>query len=439
MRPDRRSLIALFARAQNQYLFPASVENEHKHVLDDRNLIKWWCTVLDPLLASTKDGLESEQNSLAVNDPAVDLQSSMRQGYLRVPGYDTYSTRAFFPKHAQSTSALSQYWKVADPLDLLHPPTLPERCLVPCFPDDPKSRFLIDLDDELPREEVENVSGQDVTPPSSQRQDPGRWRSVRSLDQFWEMMSFRQECSAGRLVGFLWALFVPQEVVKAQPGHGTPSGEKEEKLSPILPTPLDSQNGNGVQTLPALPVNLELDSLREPRETPLQSSAIPDSLLPDTQDRMSDIASQGQSTLPEANTKPLSAFGDLILEDSQYKEAGDMLLQLDYGNQHAATESTMKWIRETAKIANVEKWGTVIMGKKKPSIESTTTASTAAAPNVLSMGLVRKKKRPIADDPPAAPDAINSLSANLVRKKIKSGGLDEVAQRNGADETTAKG
>lgn len=49
-RPGVRLVVSLFARAQNQYLFPGSIENAEKHVLDDRGLIKWWCRVLDPIL-----------------------------------------------------------------------------------------------------------------------------------------------------------------------------------------------------------------------------------------------------------------------------------------------------------------------------------------------------------------------------------------------------
>ncbi|GJC93020.1 H3 K56 histone acetylation protein KAT11 [Colletotrichum higginsianum] len=45
-----QSVVSLFARAQDQYLFPGSVEYAGKHVLDDRGLVKWWCRVLDPLL-----------------------------------------------------------------------------------------------------------------------------------------------------------------------------------------------------------------------------------------------------------------------------------------------------------------------------------------------------------------------------------------------------
>src|SRR6266487_4672259 len=35
------------AWAQGQYLFPGSVENSRKHILNDRGLVKWWCRALN--------------------------------------------------------------------------------------------------------------------------------------------------------------------------------------------------------------------------------------------------------------------------------------------------------------------------------------------------------------------------------------------------------
>jgi len=52
------------------------------------------------------------------------------------------------------------------------------RDVIPVFPDDPKARFLDDL----------KTDGQLAT---------------TTLSQFWELMEHRQECSSGRLVGFI--------------------------------------------------------------------------------------------------------------------------------------------------------------------------------------------------------------------------------------------
>jgi regulator of Ty1 transposition protein 109 len=49
--------VHLFARAQNQYLFPASIEHPGKRVLSDAGLVKWWKAVMDDFVSScVKDG-----------------------------------------------------------------------------------------------------------------------------------------------------------------------------------------------------------------------------------------------------------------------------------------------------------------------------------------------------------------------------------------------
>ncbi|GJC93019.1 H3 K56 histone acetylation protein KAT11 [Colletotrichum higginsianum] len=89
---------------------------------------------------------------------------------------------------------------------------VPARCLIPRFPDDPKSRFRDELDEE--------------TGKSKQLKTTGQWKSVKSLDTFWEMMAYRQECSSGRLTGFIWVVFDTQEE-QARP----------DSASTALPTP----------------------------------------------------------------------------------------------------------------------------------------------------------------------------------------------------------
>ncbi|KAL9032713.1 MAG: hypothetical protein Q9180_006344, partial [Flavoplaca navasiana] len=207
-RHDRQLVVSLFARSQNQYLFPGSIENPGKHVLDDRGLIKWWCRVLEPVLQSCESKTDTPELDRWLKKEPSHITSKV---YLRVPSCDLHETRSFFPLHVRRNPALLAKWHPnKDPLrDLAgYALTAPERCLIPRFPDDPKSRFVDELDDELTE-----------PPPSSQTQEspskgkqPGKWKSVRSLDQFWELMAFRQECSSGRLVGFLWAVFTPQQV-----------------------------------------------------------------------------------------------------------------------------------------------------------------------------------------------------------------------------------
>jgi hypothetical protein len=45
--------IQLFARSQNQYLFPASIEHKRERGLSDIGLVKWYKAVLEDATAST--------------------------------------------------------------------------------------------------------------------------------------------------------------------------------------------------------------------------------------------------------------------------------------------------------------------------------------------------------------------------------------------------
>ena len=82
--PSRKLVISLFARSQTQYLFPGSADNGSKHVLDDRQLIKWWARVLDPII----------QKESGVKDPAKAGEVEY-DGYITVPGYSKPELRSF--------------------------------------------------------------------------------------------------------------------------------------------------------------------------------------------------------------------------------------------------------------------------------------------------------------------------------------------------------
>ena len=460
MRPDRRLVLSLFARAQDQYLFPGSIENSHKHVLDDRGLIKWWCKVADPLLEGSQKQ-EKEEVLYLSSHP-------LRAGFLRVPGCDKYETRGFFPK---GQAGEEHCWTIADPLQELAPSaSLPERCLVPRFPDDPKARFLIDLDDELPEEETQEsqvqrsdnteaaqtlpgLTGQSLTSqpligqpytmttateegqvqtgkmPSSQRSNAGRWRSIRSLDQFWDMMSFRQECSAGRLVGFLWAVFTPLELQNTNvdvqmAGRGISSTS--------LPTPMDSQHQETDRLPPGSP--LRSSPPREAPNTP-RSTAQP-SQVPPTPSRVKVQEIQQLQEQPARTAYylwPPSSRGEIVLRAKDYKMVGDLLLRLDYADEEIAMDSTKKLIDDVVKRADTQSWGRRVVGIKKTAASVPAPAANCSAPaTMLNAGLVRKKKRPAADgadeggrDNPA----INALSADLFRKKVNTNdNADELAK-----------
>ncbi|KAK9469628.1 histone acetylation protein-domain-containing protein [Lipomyces arxii] len=125
-RPDIPSRICLFARAQPQYIFPGSAKNDKKHVLSDKQLIKWWLKVLTFLVPTAF--------------------SKVHNARLHIPGAELSDVRNFFILDPETKQTI---WQEGDifcsngdresELALSH---------VPNFPDDPKSRFLDVLETE---------------------------------------------------------------------------------------------------------------------------------------------------------------------------------------------------------------------------------------------------------------------------------------------------
>jgi regulator of Ty1 transposition protein 109 len=400
-RHDTRLVLSLFARAQDQYLFPGSIENKGKHVLDDRGLIKWWCRIFDSIL-------QRYSPSSKVNDEASGAH--LGRGYLVVPGCEANEVKSFFPRPYDKNR-----WLPTDPLRLLGKSlTLPERCLIPRFPDDPKARFVIDLDDELPENGPQPRNSPEKNP------HPGKWRSVRSIEQFWELMAFRQECAAGRLVGFLWAVFESEEL------RDRPDETIAEES--VLPTPQATQpTASAIDASGSLRLSPKLPLSPLPTQIALPESPTPRPAL--TQDEPSVATPSG----PQRQPSPLPAeVGSLRLPPPAYSRVIDYLLELDYDTLEAAKDSTEKFVRkvleEESNAENVKPTRTFGL-KLKGTNEGQTPGLSAAAKGtdndcipVLNTNLIRKKKRPAAEEGSVTgPDThgVNSLSAGLVRKKPK--------------------
>ncbi|KAK0344694.1 hypothetical protein LTR91_009502 [Friedmanniomyces endolithicus] len=392
--PTRKLVISLFARAQSQYLFPGSAEHSAKHILDDRQLIKWWATVLDPLLA-----LHNHPS-----DPVPDVQ-----GYLTIPGYDPQELKTYLPR---TTHTHARSWNPGHPLaDLAEtrgvPPTAPPRSLLPRFPDDPKARFMQDLDDEVGLAEDAPVT---VSP---SKRKSGRWDSVRDLARFWEAMEFRQECASGRVVGFLWVVVSPV----ANPGNG---GELEGKAG------LSQASSQG------LPGGLERESTPTPsqpscspkkrRRKPLTGPIIP------RQPRLKGGSSSLTATSTELNGMLTSAAasGDLLLTQEGYDKAMYTLLHLDFANLDVAARSTSKWVAEVVGICGlVGDWGVVVVGMAEAGVRGKDPGGVVdvgngqGAVNDLG-GMVRKKRKVVNEVEVVKPAAVNVLGEGVVRKKPKT-------------------
>lgn len=445
-RSDRRLVLSLFARAQDQYLFPGSIENRHKHVLDDRGLVKWWCQVVDPILQRHPSTGEERRPEMRLANAFDDSYTA--RGFLRVPGCDSHEITTFFPKRFQNPP-LPRKWLPADPLrELGRSSNLPESCLIPRFPDDPKARFVDELDEELP-----NPPSQNQKSPSKARH-PGRWKSVKSLEQFWEMMAFRQECSSGRLVGFLWGVFTPaaslgskDETNSFNHSPNTPSAHQN---GSALPSPISSQEQNETRVRNESP--LGLISVPETSFTPPPTSPIP---TPKALARLRSVPSSrvkntrkdpstGPVTSHEPRTMraqpsktryyfwPLSARGEVVLRERDYQRVNNLLLHLDYANEVIAAKSTKRWIDDVAVIGRVEKWGHTVDGQKQVDAAAKDVESSVA---MLNTGLVGKNKRKGDDIKGAAEPTItygeepgvNVLSVGLIRKKAKVTGKSDIA------------
>lgn len=410
-RPGVRLVVSLFARAQNQYLFPGSIENAEKHVLDDRGLIKWWCRALDPILREHEP--ESSLQEMKALDQTVEAAKASATAYLIVPSCDRFETRNFFPVTAKTDAHDRPRWINGYPLkQLYHDPSAPPRCLIPRFPDDPKTRFLIDLDDELP----EQKDDQPISP------NAGRWRSVKSLDQFWEMMSFRQECSAGRLVGFLWLVINPPGLMnstsmESQTRGSSINGVSNTELAGFIPKDANTQVG---------PSKTESDN--PPTEPTTDSTVLVTS---------SEAPLDNGSSIANPFDWPEAGRGHVVLSEADYKKMMDSVLDHFYDEKEVIT-STKSYVDLVSSLADELTWGKKVVGTNAATNDSSQPADPKTN-NVLDLGLIRKRKKSVGvDNAPVAngiqtpngsgdtqpalaePAGINVLNASLVRKKKKT-------------------
>jgi regulator of Ty1 transposition protein 109 len=397
-RPGIPLVVSLFARAQDQYLFPGSVDHGAKHVLDDRQLVKWWCKTLDPVLRLHTD------------------DSYTTRAHVIVPGFDSHETTQFFPNSYRSDPPDNRKWRHGHPLLAIAPnPSAPPRCLVPHFPDDPKARYLDELDAELP----DSQPSQSFFSPS--KKGNGMWKSIRTLDQFWDTMAFRQECSSGRMVGFIWLVFTP-----TQP---TLQSLEDSITNLTTATSFNADDLLGADTIFSSQESIGQAS-QTTKSSPRKSSRRKKLSGPIIPRQLKSSSSNLSSRSDKSSSKewPEKGRGQIVLDHSSYNRVHDLLLRLDFSDLNAATSSTRKWLGEvTAITAPAADWGKEINGAYQVG-NQTAVAGQAATPtsgqvNDLSGMLIRKKRKNAGDEaqPPAAVDtpAINVLGAAMIRKKPK--------------------
>lgn len=397
--PRRKVVISLFARSQSQYLFPGSAENDRKHILDDRQLIRWWAKVLDPIVGP------SAENDLDLEDPPS------VQGYITVPGFERGELRQFFP-HSPRAGARPQ-WQAGHPLRELAKTrgvseAAPPRCLLPRFPDDPKARYMQDLDNEAGLSE-------DPTTTSPTKRKKGWWNSIRDLDRFWEAMEFRQECSSGRMVGFLWVVMPPLEPVF----DGIMNDESQESSQGALSSgPATQRDGTPTPTTQSSP-----KKKRRPLTGPIIAR----------KPRLKGGSSSLSATSAGLNGMVDDAPGQdgLRITKDGYDRAMQTLLHLDFANLDVAARSTEKWVSEISGICGLaDDFAIKIEGTAEP---AASTQKGNSSGQVNDLGGMVKRKRKTADETVShnhatndvretdfdqAP-AVNVLGAGMMRKKPK--------------------
>ncbi|RPB19892.1 hypothetical protein L211DRAFT_589021 [Terfezia boudieri ATCC MYA-4762] len=391
----RKSTISLFARSQASYLFPNSESNPQKHVLNDRALIRWWCRVLDPILQSFGE------------EDSTDKASA----YLLVPGFDKYETMALFPSKTRQLALYpnAKRWVHGHPLREDPARQLTVREVIPHFPDDPKARFLVELDAENT-----GVSG---SWKQVKRTGSGGWASVKTLDQFWEFMGFRQECSSGASTGFIWIVIDKKK---------QPNESKEQKPSIPIPTVIQENNAEAdaevLSSATQKPTSSQ-EFLSSQGASQRQAETSPqDTLSPD-------------ACRPPATTTPTS----LRFTSTNYKKVLETLACGDFSSEMLARLHSRKWIDGAATLLGSDAssmrlkerklegkdWGTPIVGRRIVEVPSTVHAPVATSSCAVNVLNVRKKQKrgveagKVDTLSSQASSGVNELDAGFIRKKPK--------------------
>jgi regulator of Ty1 transposition protein 109 len=442
-REGKKLVVSLFARAQDQYLFPGSIENKDKHVLDDRGLVKWWCKVLDPLVREYAVEAEKKLLTEQLKDGNTTNGSSRPEctakGHLIIPGFDPYDTLRYVPPPPQPTAP--RRWAPSHPLLEIAPHAgAPPRCLVPHFPDDPKSRYLDELDEELPDRASDAMTAEGGTPSRSN----GMWKSIKTLDQFWEMMAFRQECSSGRIVGFIWVVITPptlsipeEDESQPKPSSFSQSYEQHEPLDSAAAL-LSSPKKKKAKTNPRKPRRRKVNTETGPIPLIIPRIKSTTSNLSTT----SNGSTSASSKLPPESTAyftwPAHTRGKVLFSTRDYNRAHEVLIQQNFATRAACARSTKRWKDEVAVLGGAEDWSWTVVGRKEVTKTASGGVSATQANTINTINTVigvRKKRKPdTAAGSQGLPDeGVTTLGDGLVRKKIKTVASSDSLHGAGAD------
>lgn len=269
-----RVFVQLFARAQGQYLFANSSQNPGKRALKGLGLCAWWKGVYEAAAVEALRAGTSQAGAQAGSQ-------TVRLAYL-LPGYEADEADGLLGAPRRSLPA-GLKWEYKPPysepiLGALpsatsepggssansSDPAFPGLALmIPCLPDDPKTRFL----DELAANPEDRIRSAVTGPSVSRTADGGGERQTQtqiqtrrersqaddeaerrratqilgriSPPEFWTRMGFRQEMASGDVTGFF-------SLVYDRPGRvGSEGGEAAGRIQPEGDGGAAVSNGGG--------------------------------------------------------------------------------------------------------------------------------------------------------------------------------------------------
>ena len=215
--------VHVFARAQRQYLFPNSADFEGKKPLSDVKLCAWWKAVLTSVveqLPNRTGRKEGERIKLWYLLPGLNEPEA-------VQALGPASSTSLGPSSSSVPSSI--VWSYGHPstqkLDDVD--SIPLPCpadgkggasgggfnlgrFIPTFEDDPKARFMDEIahttnSDVIKspiRKKAKKTADEDIHEVG--KRDSARTGELEKVtpEEYWERMSFRQECVAGIVTGF---------------------------------------------------------------------------------------------------------------------------------------------------------------------------------------------------------------------------------------------
>ncbi|KAF9013449.1 DUF1714 domain-containing protein [Cyathus striatus] len=280
--------IQLFARAQGQYLFPNSADFQNKRPLSDVKLCGWWKRVL----SQVAEEIKFKTDSKAVAKP-----------YYLLPGYSQleaeYSLRLSSVSTSDSDGPSWVYGHPYSQSDIPLPCPIESSSdkkahnlgnYIPYFEDDPKSRFLDEIayttDGDGVRSPARkrsrttssathNEEANQKKEGSSEGKQSQNTKDERPLgelgkvtaDEFWERMSFRQECIAGAVTGFFTLIISTSSLCEDAARRSIPS--------PLAPQPGQVSAQLNKRIMTSLTTAVEFSTIeRSVRATETLESAI---------------------------------------------------------------------------------------------------------------------------------------------------------------------